>query len=322
MTRIRGKPRAAPLLPKAHAVRQQKTSSPAESALTPVPTMSILESALERKGRGLRSRHRRGAGAAVKGGAQEDPEGQGDPFGDGEVPGEDGEKLHEHERKGGEGTQGGDQPETGAGLDEPEGDASGEPAKGGGGGSHFGDGDKGCVAEEQSRRGTGADHQHGGVRSLEARVNAAELLRDRAIAAEGEEQAGRGHEVAVETLEQPEHGDGQNKLNGPARAEGLLEGDGGGEALAEEALPRCDVGDRGDGEGVKKCANSQSQGNGIHVAPGAQVWVGLLGVLGDGLEAGQEEGHDLQGKQDGSQRGAAKRRMKIGGSAVGSADAG
>jgi len=49
------------------------------------------------------------------------PRGEGDPFGDGEVAGEDGEKLHQHEEERDEDAEGGDEAQARSWFDKKEG---------------------------------------------------------------------------------------------------------------------------------------------------------------------------------------------------------
>jgi hypothetical protein len=94
--------------------------------------------------------HRSGwSGAAMKGGTEDEPYGQGYPFGVGEVAGESGDQLHEKKKQGDADTEARDEAQAQARLDEPEGKASGEPAERGGHRTNFGDGNEDGIAEEQ-----------------------------------------------------------------------------------------------------------------------------------------------------------------------------
>lgn len=89
-------------------------------------------------------------------------------------------------------------------------------------------------------------------------MNSGEARSDCAAAGVGEEEARGGGEVSVETLEKAEEGHDEDELDGPVFAEAVLEGDGGGETVAEERLPRRDVGDSEDTERVEECADPES----------------------------------------------------------------
>src|SRR5580692_5511330 len=65
--------------------------------------------------------HRSGwSGAAMKGGTEDEPYGQGYPFGVGEVAGESGDQLHEKKKQGDADTEARDEAQAQARLDEPE----------------------------------------------------------------------------------------------------------------------------------------------------------------------------------------------------------
>src|SRR6266478_4652319 len=130
-------------------------------------------------------------------------------------------------------------------------------------------------------------------------------------AAIGEQQAAGSDEVSVEALEESEEGHHQNEADGPAGAEGLLEGKGGGEALADDVLPGRDVADGDYGERVESGADEQGQGDGAHVARALEFWIGLFGAFGRGLETSEEVRNDLQGKQDGDEGAGAEEGLKI-----------
>ena len=112
----------------------------------------------------------------------------------------------------------------------------------------------------RSRRDESAygDADYGDGRGGESFVDGGEARGDGAAAGIGKEQARGGGEVAVETLEEAEEGHDENELDGPVFAEAVFEGDGGGEAFAEEGLPRGDVADREDAERVEEGADSES----------------------------------------------------------------
>src|SRR5580704_12488965 len=104
-------------------------------------------------------------------------------------------------------------------------------------------------------------------------------------------------------------------------AEGILEGEGGGETFAKEGLPWGDVTDGQYAESVEKGADSEGEADGMHVAGLGEIGVGFRGVFWGGLEAGQEVRDDLQGEEDGEKRSGVENGMKIRGSAADGADA-
>jgi len=147
-------------------------------------------------------------------------------------------------------------------------------------------------------------------------VDGGEARSDSAAAGVGKEQARGGGEVSVEALEEAEEGHEENELNGPVLAEAMFEGDGGGEAFAEEGLPGSDVGDGDDTHGVEKSADAESEADGLHVACLAKIRVGFFGVLGDGFKTGHEIRNDLQREENGKEWSGVKCGMKICGSAA------
>lgn len=82
-----------------------------------------------------------------------------------------------------------------------------------------------------------------------------EAGRDGATAGIGEEKAGGGGEISVETLEEPEQGHDEDELDDPMVADAVFEGDGGGEAFAEKRLPGGDIADGQNAESVEKSAD-------------------------------------------------------------------
>jgi len=249
------------------------------------------------------------------------PNRQGNPFGAREVAWKDGNKLHQEKQQRDTDAQAGDDAHAGARVDEPKGEAGGEPAEGGSHGADFGDGDEDGIAEEEANEGANRNADDSDRRRGKYGVDGGEARSDSAAAGVGEEQPGGGGEVSVETLEETEESHDEDELNGPVLAEGILEGEGGGETSAKEGLPGGDVADGEDAESLEKGADSEGEADGVHVAGLAEIGVGFLGVFGDRFETGHEIRNDLQGEEDGEKRSGVENGMEICGSAADGADA-
>jgi hypothetical protein len=122
-------------------------------------------------------------------------------------------------------------------------------------------------------------------------------------------------------LEETEEGHDEDELDGPVFAEGVFEGEGGGETFAEEGLPGGDVANGQNAESVEKGADSEGEADGMHVAGFAEIGVGFLGIFWGGFESGHEVRNDLQSEEDGKKRSGAENGVEICGSAADGADA-
>src|SRR6516164_5490042 len=100
----------------------------------------------------------------------------------------------------------------------------------------------------------------------------------------------------------------------------LFECDGGGETLANQALPRGDVGNSAYNNNVKAGADDERHGDGLEEIGRREAWMRFFRRLGDGFETGDEIRNDLQGEQDGHQGRVTKQGLEVSGSTAAGAD--
>ena len=77
--------------------------------------------------------------------------------------------------------------------------------------------------------------------------------------------------LPLKHLQQRDQRDGQNQSNQPSGVRALLESNGRGEALAQQALPRRDVGNGSDRQNVKSRADQQRHRNGLEKISAAEI---------------------------------------------------
>ncbi len=180
--------------------------------------------------------------------------------------------------------------------------ASGGPTDCAGDGADLGDGHEDGVAQQHTCAGGDANTENGGRRSAVTLVDSANAGVDHAPASQGKDQATGGDEVSVEALEQREQSGGEDDLHDPARAHGLLEGDGRHEFFAGEQTPGSYIGDGGNDAGVESNADKYRHPDGAKEALRAEFGAGLFGGLAHRFEASHEIGDNLDHQQNRDQR--------------------
>ena len=136
---------------------------------------------------------------------------------------------------------------------------------------------------------------------------------DGAATTECKNQASGSDEIAVEDLEKRNETNGKDHANEPDGVRAVLEGNGGGEAAAEETLPGRNIRDGANGKNIETSADEQSHGDGLEEISWRKTRVRFLGDFGDGFEAGDEIRNDLERQKDGSEWGVAKERPEVNG---------